>query len=567
MYQGYRFAFFLIYNYLSVLGLDKCDTICDAQGCRALITHSGLDNCTEDDLEKLPYNINFTVKNGESFDYPASLEINSIQPKKKCMYKVTLLANESINETGCKTYDFHKLHGTEVHTPEKTVCFFSNTTPYLNISYPHIFTACYAVQFSFDHKRYIFKKFLTTKYKRTVTTTPQLTCTYRIMDDNSTEKRLYFDVDLLIPLISEVELGLGSINNSTGQENCIYNATLRKQWTENISTIYNEFKKNTSNVAVLKNGKYKKHISFEINSVNNRGYCFYVYFNDERCNANTLWELFDCRAYKNCYPVFNQKSHHNVAPISTTTNYINWIVVIIAIILSIILTIVCFVYVANARIWEKFYVTLGKTNQKINEKGHQLNALKDKDTIYTDIVLLYPRGSECFMAEMAEFREILSKACQCFVHDWYNATECNHVATIGGFKWFNEMLHSGCHIIWVDTPRSRLLIARRFKNGLFVDNYEDTKSDNICDFRDIEFTTIFDLAKRNMEHSIQEHCKQFIVRIKGFESFENEGDPFLDLSSDTRYIIPQDLSLLCSNLSSSSESTVIVSFISDEDDS
>ncbi|XP_078048386.1 uncharacterized protein LOC144475883 isoform X2 [Augochlora pura] len=529
MYQGYRFAFFLLYNYLSVLGLDKCDTICDVQGCRALTADSGLNSCTEDDLETIPDNINFTIKNGESFDYPDD---------------------------------------TEVHTPKKTVCFLSYTTPYLNISYPYIFTACYAVQFNFGHKRYKFKKFVTTNYRRPMTTTPQLTCTYKIMEDNSTEKKLYFDVDLLVPLISKVELGLGSITNSNGQENCIYNATLRKQWTEDISTIYNEFMKNTSNVAVLNNGKYKKHISFEINSVNKRGYCFYVYLTDERCNANTLWKLLDCSAYKNCYPLSNQKSHHNVTPVSATSDYINWIIVIITIILSIILTVICFVYVVNTRIWAKFYVTMDKTNQKMNEKSHQLNALKDKDAICTDIVLLYPRGSESFMAEMVEFRQILSKACQCFVHDWYNATECNHVATIGGFKWFEEMLHSECNIIWVDTPRSRLLIARRFKNGLFVDNYEDTKSDNICDFRDIEFTTIFDLAKRNMEHSIQEQCKQFIVRIKGFESSENESDPFLNLSSNTRYIIPQDLSLLCSNLSSSlSESNVIVPFISDEDDS
>lgn len=37
-------------------------------------------------------------------------------------------------------------------------------------------------------------------------------------------------------------------------------------------------------------------------------------------------------------------------------------------------------------------------------------------------------------------------------------------------------------------------------------------------------------------------------RLKEFENFENDIDPFIDLSPHIRYVLPQDLNLLCSNL-------------------
>ena len=40
----------------------------------------------------------------------------------------------------------------------------------------------------------------------------------------------------------------------------------------------------------------------------------------------------------------------------------------------------------------------------------------------------------------------------------------------------------------------------------------------------------------------------YFCRLKGFENFENEDDPFVDLSSHKRYHIPLDLSSLCSDL-------------------
>ncbi|XP_076657892.1 uncharacterized protein LOC143362009 [Halictus rubicundus] len=564
MYQGYCIAFFLLCNYLPVLGWNMCNIACNTQGCTAKASGLILGSCTNEDVQTIPNNINFTIKDGESFDYPASLEISFIPPKHECMCTVTLLANESINETECETYDFQNFHHSEVHTSEKTLCFYANTPPNLKISYQYIFTACYAVQFSsFDHEKYIFKKFLKTNYRRTEVAKPQVACTYNSSGDNETEK-LDFEVDLSVSLVSELTVGLGWIDNSTGQENCIMFGNPRKRekkWIFNIAEIYNEFNK-TSSISVQNSTMYRKIFLIDIKPIGNRNYCVYVNMNDERYKDNSPWKP----EYRNCGPKRNETGSHTIDTGIAISNYLYMIVIVTSITLSIILMTLKLVYFIYIRICKKLCITAGKNDKKVNEKSVRLHISKDKDTLTMcpDIVLLYPKGSESFMSLMAEFREILSTACQCSVHDWYNATECNYVAEIGGSDWFAELLNKGCRIIWIDTPASRSLIAKKFKSSFFVNDLEEYKFDEICDFRDIVLTTIFDLAKRNLEQSIQQQHKHFIVRLKGFESSENENDPFLSLYPDTRYIIPQDLNLLCSNLSLL-ESNVIIPFISGED--
>ncbi|XP_076280291.1 uncharacterized protein LOC143209039 isoform X2 [Lasioglossum baleicum] len=452
---------------------------------------------------------------------------------------------------------------------EKRICFCRDTAPILNISYRYIFTACYAMQFSsFSHEKYTFKKFLKTNYKRTTIAIPQLTCTYQSMDFNKTEEFLYFEVDVTVSLVSELNLGLGLIDNSTGQENCdIYGDVyeLRKNWSFNISEIYHEFEDSTpgDSTSMQFRGKYRKLIAFNIKPIKNRHYCFYVNINDERCEDNSLWKP----SYKNCYPIPTVNHIINMAKlVDGTSNYIYWIIIVTSLTGLIIFMTVSFVYIVNTHIWKKHCITAGQNNQKVHKKSNLLNVSKDKDTLAmcTDIVLLYPKGPESFMSLMAEFRELLGRACQCSVHDWYNATECNYVAEMGGCNWFAEMLNKGCRIIWIDTPTSRLLIAKKFKSRFLVKNSREYKFDEISDFRDLAFTAIFDLAKHNIEQSIQQQHKHFIVRLKGFEIFDNENDPFLRLYPDTRYVVPQDLNLLCSNLSLL-ESNVIIPFISGED--
>lgn len=165
--------------------------------------------------------------------------------------------------------------------------------------------------------------------------------------------------------------------------------------------------------------------------------------------------------------------------------------------------------------------------------------------INRDIVLLYTKGPESFMALMTDFRETLSQVCQCIVHDWHNGIEWNNVAKIGAFDWFAKMLHNECHVVWIDIPILRSLITQ----SLNKNNSEQYNLIKIGDFRDTVLPTIFNLSKRNIEQSAINQSKHFIVRLKEFENFENDNDPFIDLSPHIRYVLPQDLNLLCSNLS------------------
>lgn len=71
------------------------------------------------------------------------------------------------------------------------------------------------------------------------------------------------------------------------------------------------------------------------------------------------------------------------------------------------------------------------------------------------------------------------------------------------------MLHKQYCIIWIDTPTMRSLITPRFKRN----NSEQYNFIEICDFRDVVFPTIFNLAKRNVEESATQEAKHFIVRL------------------------------------------------------
>lgn len=158
------------------------------------------------------------------------------------------------------------------------------------------------------------------------------------------------------------------------------------------------------------------------------------------------------------------------------------------------------------------------------------------------------------------------------------------MAEIGASDWFAEMLNNRARVIWIDTPATRSLIKRRFKRDFSVNSSEEDNYVEIGDFRDTVFPIIFTLAKRNVDASMIQQRKHFIVRwaytlqqtlirfgnkllmvrslcklnimialiyscsLKGFDNFENEEDPFVDLSSHKRYLIPRDLSSLCSDL-------------------
>ncbi|XP_031773599.1 uncharacterized protein LOC100866575 isoform X3 [Apis florea] len=170
--------------------------------------------------------------------------------------------------------------------------------------------------------------------------------------------------------------------------------------------------------------------------------------------------------------------------------------------------------------------------------------------INRDIILLYNKGPESFMALVADFRETLNQVCQCIVHDWHNGIEWNNVAKIGAFDWFAKMLHNKCHVVWIDTPILRSLITENFNKNPLINNSEQYNLLKIGDFRDAVFPAIFNLSKRNcIGQSPINQSKHFIVRLKEFENFENDIDPFIDLSPHIRYVLPQDLNLLCSNLS------------------
>ncbi|XP_076636789.1 uncharacterized protein LOC143349426 isoform X2 [Colletes latitarsis] len=487
-------------------------------------------------------------------------------PKRTCKYSVVLLANELINETKCATYNFKNSLHSNVHTPTTTLCFISNNNEFqsnTSMTFPYVFTACYAIEFQYGLDKFFrVNQFLNTHYKRTEITEPELKCSYLNVYNTTKGTKYHFEVDFSVSIIFKATLEFGSFYYHDGNKICVPNVKPLKYTFDVLDYAENEYNSNTS---LLRNGKYEKTEKFEIEVSKQSNYCFKIILYDGRCKEHTLWrppidKHKPCQWIKDCHYTSNEVGISE--PYVNTNSYLYWSIGIITLIMFAVLGILYILYTVHTCIQEKrFCVNVGKSNIiKINQKkSNKFNicALKNIKqascesihALNTDIVLLYPKSSESFMALMKDFREMLQRVCHCCVHDWYDGTEWNYVAEIGGSDWFAEMLDKGYRVIWIDIPAMRSLITRTPKTDFIVKNSKQYDAIEIGDFRDTVFLTIFNLAKRNVEHSPLEQRKHFIVRLKGFERFKNEGDPFVDLSPHARYLIPQDLNSLCSDLS------------------
>ncbi|XP_026302102.1 uncharacterized protein LOC100579054 [Apis mellifera] len=492
-------AFFIV----SLLYAKNCDYICDTNDCKTSINYSNnlpaIKFCTNKDIST---DVNFSTIDKIS-KFLGIIQIKLKPPKNICKYELILLANESINEKKCMNYNFNNSYKNEIHS-RNIICFVSNNKQYQNtgILVPYVFTACYSVQFNFQDTKMIKmiknNKFLRTNYERK-DIEPILQCTYEYIELNNTNKWVYFDIYSPIPIIT-VQIKLGILYNDI----CSFNDEDVPGGYWNFHLLDNYLEDNNHNFNITWQTSLKK-----------ANYCATIYLCDDiRYKNNTLWSpLHECFWYKSCQNI--NTIVHNI-PVN--------------IIFITLFTIIGIMYL--------IYIIYIYKDIKKKIKWEDIN-------INRDIVLLYTKGPESFMALMTDFRETLSQVCQCIVHDWHNGIEWNNVAKIGAFDWFAKMLHNECHVVWIDIPILRSLITQ----SLNKNNSEQYNLIKIGDFRDTVLPTIFNLSKRNIEQSAINQSKHFIVRLKEFENFENDNDPFIDLSPHIRYVLPQDLNLLCSNLS------------------
>ncbi|XP_033318068.1 uncharacterized protein LOC117215737 [Bombus bifarius] len=578
MLKGYMITVFLIaVTYSSFPYTNERKYICDTDGCKILTNNlnnniSSIRYCTSEDIST---DVNFSIieNKNEASESPAIIQINLKPPKSICKYVLTLLTNASTSEEKCVNYKFHNSYGSETHT--RSTIWFVSDKQYQNtigIFVPYIFTACYSVQFSFDKDVKMLKhnKFIKTKYKRTEIMTPIFECTY---DYNIDKKMGLLEVLLYKPMVTAGVIRLGKLwYDSSGNESCPFN---KKEfpnavWSFNVLDSYLGDKNYNFNTTLLTNEIYNRNLTFQTEISQKVNYCVSIFlYRDIRCQEYTLWEPPDiCSWYQSCQDITISTFGVPTKINSDTTSYSYLPITIITLTIFTIIGIMYLIYIIHT------YSMQGKSFQRNIFNG---NVLKTNETKYkkkekfedanvknTDIILLYPKGSESFMALMADFRGLLSHVCRCVVHDWYDGMQWNYVAEVGAFDWFAEMLHKECRVVWVDTPIMRALITQRFNNSLSVKNLEQYSFINIGDFRDAVFPTVFNLSKRNIGKSTLQEPKHFIVRLKEFDNFENDNDPFVDLSPHMRYFIPQDLNLLCSDLSAV-DLNIIVPFTGQED--
>ncbi|KAK1127223.1 hypothetical protein K0M31_003767 [Melipona bicolor] len=573
MLKGYTIIVFLMVFTCSSFG---CNYICNIDGCKKPTNNSenniSIKYCANEDIFT---DVNFSIieDQNEASESLAILQINLQPPKNICKYVLTLLANPSINETKCMNYKFHNFHGTETHT-KNAICFVPNEEQYENtarIFIPYIFTACYSVQFFFGKDATMIKhnKFIKTKYIQTEIMKPTLECTYdyNTFPNNIEKKMGHLEVHLYKPMVTAGVIKLGTLwYDPSGNESCSFNNEefSNDVWNFNVLDEYLGNKNHNFSTTLLMNEIYKRNLTFQTEISQKANYCISIFsYRDVRCKRYTLWKPNDkCLWYQSCknITIYNLGIQTNIN--YDTVSYLYLPITIIALIIFAItmyFIYISFIHFCNIRKNSFCRNSLNRNILKTNETKCMIDyrkkvKCKDDNVINTDIILLYPKGSESFMALMADFRGLLNRVCRCVVHDWYDGIEWNYVAEIGAFDWFAEMLYKECRVVWIDTPIMRSLITQRLNK-----NSEQYSFVKIGDFRDAVFPTIFNLSKRNNGQSVLHKPKHFIVRLKEFDNFENDNDPFVDLSPYMRYFIPQDLNLLCSDLSTLN-SNIIVPF-------
>lgn len=504
-----------------------CDYVCDSNGCGKSVKYQNIsikEYCKSNTSTDVSFSL---IESGnETSGFPAIAGLNVKPPETDCKYEITLYANELLKEEECANYIFKRV--SEIHS-KFSVCFISNKTRYkekAQVLIPYIFTACYKVQFYFDNSFKWTKgnQFLKTNYKKTELTKPGIDCVYYINghEDNTV---LRLRVNFTVPIVTDVEIRLRrkysedsdyeSFNNYTFDILNIYLGT------ENRDT-YNK----TLITRYIKDFDFYNTSDYEKRQYN----CQILLRGDIKCWNGRLWNPPD----PSC--IYNAVCRHKREPFTPNIDYQWNSKAYVTTIIFLVIGILYVLYITHFCIKRRkgFYRNIPAT--RTTTESDSLT----KNVINKNIVLIYPKGSKKFMATMSDFRAMLCQTCHCTVHDWHNGAEWNHVARIGPSDWFSEMLRDKCRVVWIDVPATRLLIAR---------NHE-SRNVEIGDFRDAVFPMIFNLSKWDVERSIPCEIKHFIVRFEEFDNFETGNiDPFNDLHGSARYSMPQDLELLCSNLS------------------
>ncbi|XP_076751043.1 uncharacterized protein LOC143423537 isoform X2 [Xylocopa sonorina] len=395
--------------------------------------------------------------------------------------------------------------------------------------------ACYAVQLQTSKDiEYVHtmkhNKYFRTNYKRTEIIKPSFDCHYDLVDNGNNEKKVKIWTNFTVPIVKAVTIVFKKMDHDA----CYIQITQFDGITAPHKTFYllDDYIRDIHNFTAPMHRSYSDLLSLETEIPLGMNYCTTISLADARCKESTLWKppVEYCFWYIRCF----DKTDNRIESYNSNNNNIYVYQNIVIVTLSVLLTLVGVM----------FFICIIYIYVHHNVQGNKKKAkCEDTGIRNTDIVLLYPKGSESFMELMTEFREILSQVCQCVVHDWYSGTEWNYVAKIGASDWFAEMLHKECRVVWIDTPAMRSLILQKFHKAS-----EHSDSVEIGDFRDVVLPEIFNLCKRKVKQSTLQEPKHFIIRLKGFENFENTTDPFVHLSAEMRYSIPRDLKLLYSHL-------------------
>ncbi|XP_011642286.1 uncharacterized protein LOC105430427 isoform X1 [Pogonomyrmex barbatus] len=534
---------------------------------------------------------------------PDKIRVSFQPPKKQCKFGISLLVNPSIkSEEECKKYVFNPYDKSKVHTRNKNICvdLHKKAINYYEIKYgdnvtidfDYIFEGCYALQFKINGDKYVMRNqdLVDNTYPRTEIVVPTLTCQHEESFFNLENKESSFERQDVINFTLSMSLPMETYSAKRLDIKIIIQEDENWEkgtceWTEYTAVkvawsqwliFNNNDRYHRSRYCIVKlvkiNEMYENYetivqCNVQINSSSLANYCVMWQIIDDRCYKDeTIWKpqqtkgfvtddpnLRYCTRFERCiYNVSNDFDQEKINVINalqsdkSTTLYLPFLIIAVILIISTIIGTLGVCYYLRIRKEEvNLYINSQQDDidclKSIDLVTENVNKESDNIPLCDDIVLLYTNGSTSFMELMKHFRETLAKMCFCSVHDWHDGTVWNDVAKVGAVLWFTKLLDKGCRIVWVDVPTTRSVIISNSQ----IDQSNLDRYYEIHDFRDMAFRVVLEVARNKMNDVTQQYNRHFVIR---FDNMNNVNDPFLDLSPNVRYRIPQHLEQLCSDL-------------------
>ncbi|KAJ9586782.1 hypothetical protein L9F63_019623, partial [Diploptera punctata] len=431
-------------------------------------------------------------------------------------YKFLLKVNNSMDEMSCNNQSGKYI--TNKHSEFTVSRRHNDCDQVVNITFENIFTGCYKLYYCTQKSELNQKCGKLVKYFNTVKQDVEYNRPTIISQPNPENNEVGITL-ANYTRFDEVQLTVRPDNSSNCNSSNVHRQTIwisrdvsRELMCRRNSDCQNDMEKKTEGDKCKKIECYEESensIKCEFNDIKPGNYCVHMIITDQYCDKNCAFH----------HP-FVMMEKEKTIPIPESSMSIIYFV-ISAVIFLLLITSIVIVFIIRRRRNSLRQVVIADDDRSWFQN--------------TEILLLYPRDCKAFMCAMETLREILQEKTGCKVYDCFD-TRHSEDLSLSKVDWLRKhVLHQNVKIIVVETVcavlHQRALIQHNkliYKEPVWLDDL---------------FLFGLKLLTDNLDRN--NYQKVFVIRVEGF-SGEKESLDYL--TPYTRYMIPQCLDLLLTDL-------------------